>query len=159
LSVPGNDDGTKWGAIGIRTAQERTEFEVDKSLSAGILVSPRIKVTVMQSPKSNLGYKGKIIAVEQIEDTEGGLAGFEVTLNNEGGKKIKPEVYLILANMVTGKEQKEQKKELTLMPGQTKKVILTLASKLEKGEYAVAAVMDYGNNAPIEVFQVSLIKE
>ena len=159
LSVPGNDDGTKWGAIGIRTAQERTEFEVDKSLSAGILVSPRIKVTVMQSPKSNLGYKGKIIAVEQIEDTEGGLAGFEVTLNNEGGKKIKPEVYLILANMVTGKEQKEQKKELTLMPGQTKKVILTLASKLEKGEYALAAVMDYGNNAPIEVFQVSLIKE
>jgi len=159
LSVPSNDNSTKWGAIGVRTAEERSEYDADKTLGTGLLVSPRIKVTIMQSPKSNKDYRGKIIAMEPLADSESGFKRFEVIFKNEGSKKIKPEVYLMSANMITGQERKEVKSELTLMPGQSKKMILTINSQLAPGDYAVATVMDYGGHAPIEVFQVSLVLE
>lgn len=156
LSVPSNASETRWAVIGVRTAQERSIFEADKNLAAGVLVSPRIKVTVTQSPKSNLNFKAKIEKFALAGKTDEGFQTFEVTVKNSGNKTVTANLGLMVANIKSGKEFKEDQGGVVLMPGQAKSFKVQLNQVLPKGEYAIAAVLDYGKNSPLEVMQLML---
>lgn len=156
LSVPANQKESKWGAIGVRTAEERSAFDADKSLSTGISVSPRIKVTITQTPPSNLNYSAKFNSLSEVGLTEDGRKIFKVSVTNTSDKVINPKVSLLLANLSTGKEVKESPITFTVLPGQTKSINLELSSVLQPGQYALAAVMDYSKYAPLEVTQITL---
>lgn len=158
LTVPSGNYETRWGALAIRTAEERSALNADKTLGAGILVSPRIKVTITQSPKSNTKFKCEVSNFRHVATDENGLEQFEVKVKNTGGKFVTPNIYLLVANMSNGKEIKEESFEFNLMPAQARTLSLVISKPLDKGEYAIAAVLDYGGNSPLEVVHISFTK-
>lgn len=159
LSLPSDAFDTKWSVIYVKVATERTPFEADKQLATGLIVTPRIKVTVIQSPKSNTNYKGKILSFSEGAANEEAKRTFNVKLKNAGGKIISPKVYLLSANIKTAAERKSEPKGATLMPGQETTLTLEFPAGLPKGEYAVAAVMDCGHGSDLEVAQLMITIE
>ena len=58
--------------------------------------------------------------------------------------------------METAEEKQFNPTNVTVYPGQQRKVILTLQENPEPGQYALAFLMDYGNKAAIEGAQILL---
>ena len=53
LTVPRNGFKTRWGMIPVEVAREQVTASVDKQLTTGVILIPRIVVLVKQSPRSN----------------------------------------------------------------------------------------------------------
>ena len=140
----------------MEVAKEQTAMEADKQLATGVLIVPRIVVLVKQSPRSNQNYKGNVTGLKQLMDESKELMSFEATLNNTGDKVLDAKVFLALANMDTAEEKQFKSTLVTVYPGQSRKVVLTLPENPAPGQYALAFLMDYGHRAPIEGSQILL---
>ncbi len=156
LSVPSDNYETRWSTIYVKVATERSAFEADKQLGAGLLVSPRIKVSVIQSPESNTNYAAKIMSFIEGKPDKNGVRTFDVEINNIGGKVISPKLYLLSANLDNGTEKKSEPVGSSLMPSQKSTINLKLPEGLKKGKYALAVVMDYGHGSDLEIAQLMI---
>jgi len=140
----------------VEVAKEQSAFEADKTLATGVLLVPRIVVMVNQSPRSNTNYKATIGNLKEITKKTDTQQVFEVTVNNIGDKVIDANVYLTLANMQTGKEEKFGVSKTTIMPDGSRKITLQMPKITTKGKYVVAAIMDYGHRQPLGGTQLLL---
>jgi hypothetical protein len=156
LSVPRNGYNTRWGMIGVEVAKEQTASAADKQLRTGVVIVPRIVVLVKQSPRSNQNYSAKISELKEITENGQKRKTFEATISNEGDKVVDANVFLALANLETAEEKQFNKTRFTVYPGQKRKVQLSLPVDPEPGSYALAMLMDYGNNTAIEGVQMLL---
>lgn len=157
LTVPKGQYGTKWCYLYVNAVQEQTLSEVDKKLATGIVVNPRISVQIFQSPLSNKKYSAKIKNLVEVTDKSKDTSRvYEVEVENTGDKIIRGKVYLLLANIKTAKEQKFPAKSVTVFPGSTRKITLQMNAAIPPGQYALAAILDYGHNTPLEGVQIML---
>jgi len=156
MQVPRTGFNTRWGKIDVQVAKEQTESTVDKQLATGVILVPRIAVLVKQSPRANQNYKAAIQDFKEVTKPQDKYRSFEATIINTGDKIIDAKVYLALANMETAEEEKFPPKHYTVYPGFERKIKLTLPVSILKGTYAIAILMDYGNNTPIEGAQLLL---
>jgi P pilus assembly chaperone PapD len=154
MQVPGGNNSTKWCMIYVRVVKEQVApTGVDKQVAAGIIISPRIGVYVVQSPKTNTNYSAKISSFIEDESKDS-LRTFAVTLENTGDKAIEGNVYLLISNLETAKEQKLSPLREGLLPGYKKTVYFKLPGDVSSGKYALAAIMDYGHNTSLEGAQL-----
>jgi hypothetical protein len=156
LTVPQNFFKTCWGMVQVQIAKEQTSAEADKQLATGVLIMPRIIVLVKQSPKANQNYQGKVSNLREITKPEAKNKSFEATLSNTGDKILEAKVFLALANLNTAQEEVFNSTTVTVYPGQNRKVELVLPVIPEKGNYALAFMMDYGKRAALEGAQIML---
>ena len=156
MTVPKDGFNSRWCMMHVEVAKEQSAFEADKTLATGVLLVPRIVVMVNQSPRSNTNYKATIGNLKEITKKTDTQQVFEVTVNNIGDKVIEANVYLTLANMQTGKEEKFGVSKTTIMPDGSRKITLQMPKITTKGKYVVAAIMDYGHRQPLGGTQLLL---
>ncbi len=156
MTVPSDGFTTRWCYVYIQTSQEQTENPVDKQLATGIKITPRIAVLINQSPKSNKDYKGIIYDLKDVSEKSDSVYTYNVVVENTGDKVLEANVQLYLANLETAKEQKFAKKMERVYPGEKRTFTLTLPKNLEKGSYALAAILDYGHSTSLEGAQIMI---
>jgi hypothetical protein len=156
LSVPRNGFSTRWGMIPVELAREQSASGVDKQLTTGVLLVPRIIVLLTQSPRSNQDYRGTVSGVTEVTKPGDLYRSFEATLINQGDKILDAKIFLAVANIETLEEEQMKPTSVTVYPDQSRKVTLTLNKQLQPGKYAVAFLMDYGHRTSIEGSQILL---
>ena len=155
ITVPKGHGETRWGMAHVQVAKEKSAFDVDEDMATGVVLVPRIVVLIKQSPKSNQNYSAKIQGLKEITKA-GEYRTFEATIVNDGDKVIDAKVSLSVANIMTAKEESFPKKKFTVYPKQSRIIQISLPNKLEKGKYAIAAIMDYGHRKSLEGAQLMI---
>ncbi len=156
LTVPRTGFHPRWGMVSVEVAKEQEAAEADKDLATGVLIVPRIVVLVKQSPPSNKNFQGKVGGLREVEGTHPEFKSFEAVLENTGDNILDAKVFLALADMETAEERAFVPTQVTVYPGQKRRVVLVLPVKPPPGNYALALLMDYGENAAIEGDQILL---
>lgn len=156
LTVPNGNYNSRWGMIHVEVAKEKTAKEADKNLATGVVIVPRIVVLLKQEPESNTNYSGKITNLAEVTGKNDVIRKFTAILVNDGEKIIDADVYLALANVTTAEEKSFDTQSITVYPGYSREIELSLPGELAAGEYALAAIMDYGHRKPIEGIQIML---
>lgn len=154
VQPPTDDDGSRWGAIFVRSAKEKTSFEAGKDLSAGVTVSSRIAVQVYQTAKSNKDIQAKIDQLREIDSEDSTQRWFSAIVTNLSDVIVHCKVFLIASNMQTAHETQFLPVQFDAYPKNSQKIILKLPKTLEKGTYALGAILDYGNTANLEGSQM-----
>jgi P pilus assembly chaperone PapD len=111
---------------------------------------------VKQSPKSNKNYKANVSDLVEVTKKGDKFRSFDLSINNTGDNIIDGNVYLALANMETANEEKFPAKKVTVYPGYSRTVNLQLPQEIKAGNYALAAILDYGHRQPLEGTQIML---
>jgi len=156
MTVPKDGFSSRWCMVHVEVAKEQSAFEADKTLATGVLLVPRIVVLVKQSPRSNNNYKATISDLKEITKRTDKQQSFEVLVSNIGDNVIDANVYLSLANLQTGKEEKFGTVKTTVYPDGSRKVTLQMPRVAVKGKYVLAAILDYGHRQPLAGTQLML---
>lgn len=156
ISVPQTSFNTCWGMVMVEVAREQTASGADKQLATGVLILPRITVLVKQSPLANQNFQGKVTGLNEVTKQSDAFRTFEAVVSNTGDKILEAKVFLALANLATAEEQTFKPTNVTIYPGQDRKVQLSLPVTPEKGTYALAFLMDYGKRSALEGAQIML---
>lgn len=159
LQAPNDEYSSKWGVLSVATAKEQTSFSADKELTAGIGIYGRIDVNLSYTPQSemNKNQRVKISNLREITNPEDSVRKFSVHVDNLGDIMAHCEVYLIASNMQTLNEKKFQKEKFVAYPQNSRVIELTLPEdKLQKGEYSLSAILDYGSNESLEGTQTTI---
>jgi len=143
-----------WGVLNIQTVEEQSAFDADKDLSTGMFMTGRIIVQIFQSPKINTNKKIKINKLEEVTEVSDTVRLFRANLDNIGDKITKCKVYLVASNLKTAEEIYFEHKEFSTYPKASLQVELPLNKKLPSGKYALAAIVDYGNDVNLEGTQI-----
>jgi len=156
MTVPKNGFTSRWCMMHVEVAKEQTAFEADKTLATGVLLIPRIVVMVKQSPRSNNNYKASISGLKEITKKTDKQQVFEAIVTNTGDNIIDASVFLTLANLQTGKEEKFSATKNTVYPDGSRKITLQMPRITTKGKYVLAAILDYGHRQPLGGTQLML---
>lgn len=156
MQVPPGESSTRGAMIHVSATEEQTALGADVQMKSAIKVRPRIGVRVVQSPRSNKKYKGSITNLKEITKTTDTLRVFQVKVSNPGDKMIEGKIHLVLSNLETAKETKQKPKKVSLFPGISKNVELTIPKNTLPGKYSLAAILDYGNNSALEAVQMNI---
>lgn len=156
MTVPKDGFSSRWCMVHVEVAKEQTSFEADKALATGVLLVPRIIVMIKQSPRSNNNYKASIAGLKEITKKTDKQQMFEVVVSNVGDNVIDANVYLQLANLQTGKEEKFNVVKTTVYPDASRKITLQMPRIAVKGKYVLGAILDYGHRQPLGGTQLML---
>jgi hypothetical protein len=156
MTVPKDGFSAKWCMIYVEVTKEQSSFEADKSMATGVILMPRIVILVKQSPKSNNNYKATITGLKEVTKPGEADRSFEVLVTNNGDNVIDANVNLALADIQSAKEQKFNPVKVTVYPDASRTVKLQISTKLNKGKYALAAILDYGHRQPLGGTQMLL---
>lgn len=156
LTVPRTGFKPRWGMISVEVAKEQLASDADKDLSTGVVIVPRIVVLVKQGPPSNKNFNGKVSGLREVESKNQEFRSFEAILENTGDNILDAKAFLALADMKTAEEKAYEPTRVTIYPGQKRRVVLVLPENPPPGNYALAFLMDYGENKPIEGAQIML---
>ena len=156
MQVPPAHSETRWAMIYVTAAEEQTSLSADKQMKAGLKVKPRIVIRVVQSPKSNINFKGALSNLKEVTEAKDTLRTFQVKISNTGDKLIDSKVYLVLSDLQTAKEIKAKPERVTVFPGNIRIVKLTMPANVPSGKYSLAAILDYGNNSTLEAVQMNV---
>ncbi|MFZ4582409.1 MAG: hypothetical protein ACOYM7_07145 [Paludibacter sp.] len=156
MTVPKDGFSSRWCMVHVEVAKEQTAFEADKTLATGVLLVPRIVVMIKQSPRSNSNYKATISGLKEITKKSDKSQIFEVLVSNVGDNVIDANVYLQLANLQTGKEEKFNIVKTTIYPDASRKITLQIPRIAAKGKYVLGAILDYGHRQPLGGTQLML---
>ena len=156
MLVPNDDPSTKWAIIFVESAVERTGAKaIDKDVQMGLQVAVRIAVPIYQSPTSNTLYKGTLEGLEEKVDSLN-YRTYTTQAINLGDKILNCKVYFTISNLETAEETTTKPMEFSLLPESNKKVSFTTEKPLAKGQYSVAAILDYGYNDELEGIQLDV---
>lgn len=156
ILVPTSESTSAWCMLYIQPAKEQTAFGADKTVSTGLMVTGRIAVQVFQTPKSNMNQLVKVYNLKEIPSDNDKVKRYAVTLDNLGEKINTCKVYLILSDIKTAEEKQYPPIEVETYPKSTRDVILELPSDIPPGQYALAAVVDYGSKNNLEGTQITV---
>lgn len=145
MNVPSGVDDTKWSIVYVTLQKEQTAPEADKDLAMGIEVDQAIGVFITQSPRSNKNAAAKITSFEEVAGNT-----FQIEAENKGDKILECNMYLMLSNLETAEEKKLEPISFKILPEGSRIGELTLPTDLPKGDYMVAAILDYGPEYPLE---------
>ncbi|MCK4749305.1 MAG: hypothetical protein KAT15_19765, partial [Bacteroidales bacterium] len=111
---------------------------------------------VQQSPRSNTNYRGSIRNIHEVTGDSDEYRTFQATIDNLGDKVLEAKVTHAVANIMTASEQTAEPVKVAVYPDNSRIVELYLHNKLSPGQYAIAAMLDYGHRQPIEITQMLL---
>ncbi len=156
MLVPNDDPSTKWAVLFVESAVEKTGAKaIDKDVQMGLQIAARIAVPVYQSPTSNTLYRGTLEGLEESIDSLSNRT-YTTQAINLGDKILNCKVYFTISNLETAEETTSRPFEFSLLPESNKKVSFTTNGPLSKGQYSVAAILDYGYNEELEGIQLDI---
>jgi hypothetical protein len=154
IQAPVGDYLTRWAYIYVRSTTEQTAILADKELQAGMLINAQIVIRAIQSPKSNINYKMKINNLQEITTDSDSTRRFSANIDNIGDKITKCKIILLASNLANAKETILSEIKLESYPDTQQSIMLNMPKILAPGNYALAAILDYGSKANLEGTQI-----
>ncbi|HON18846.1 MAG TPA: hypothetical protein PK990_06725 [Salinivirgaceae bacterium] len=155
IQPPIDEFGSRWGVLYIRPTVEKKSFQADKTLSAGMTLSPQIVVEVYQTAlSSSAALSVKIDQFREIESDSQTERKFSAIVTNNSDIIVECRAFLILSDIKTGEEKIFPPSTFATFPKTSQRIILSLPRDYPKGTYALAAVLDYGNTQTLEGAQI-----
>lgn len=155
IQAPVGDNSTRWTCIFIRNTLEQTAMRADKSVQAGMNIFGQIAVDAYQSPKSNQNYSMKINSLSEITSPHDSVRRFRALVDNIGNKITSCKVSLLASNVANAEETLLQVINFKSFPDNKRYIYLSFnRNKLPAGQYALAAILDYGTQSNLEGAQI-----
>ncbi len=155
MQPPVDDYTTRWALMYVQSVNEKTSFDVDKGLSAGVHLSGRIAVEVYRDPVISLKPKLKIKDLREVSDIDSTHRYFAADVINTGKNIAKCKVMFIASDLNTGEEFEFDPVYFESFPGFPREVKFKLPNTLPPGKYSFVALLDYGKDITIEGVRLS----
>lgn len=150
----------KWGVVFINQAIERQTIDAessDKTIAMGVIPTFSFGVFIYQNPPNVIINKVEITSFTKttIPKSKDKADAKEKTIlelkaKNTGDGISFSTSYVELTNLKTGKKTKLGKKSFTILPDHERVFVYELPENLEKGEYSVFGVLDFGSKTELE---------
>lgn len=150
MQPPVDDYSTRWALMYIQTVTEKTSFDVDEGIGAGVRLSGRIAVEVYRDPVIRLKPKLKIKDLREISDIDSTHRYFTADVVNIGKNIAKCKVSFIASDLNTAEEIEFDPVYFNSFPGFMREVKLKLPNTIPSGKYSLAVLLDYGKDITIE---------
>ncbi len=152
LSMPDNDAAVsemKWAMLFVETVEEKIANDAAKK-QATINNLLRIAIHIYQTPPTLTNRQVKVISLKRAADNSN---TYRLFCQNTGNVMLQCKSYLELSSLADGKKTKLDPIEFPLFPEQKRYVIFRLPANLEKGKYSALAVIDLGEDTPLEALE------
>ena len=151
MQVPDDDFSTRWAILYLQTAQEQTSFDVDKSnVAAGLNITARIAVQIYRYPVKIPAPIVKITQLRASESSSQENRKFTVLIENTGISMVNCKVSFVALNLRTAEKEIFDPIEVSEYPSFPRLVDFELPNILIPGEYALSALLDYGDKNVLE---------
>jgi len=150
IQVPVDDYTTRWGFMYIQTVTEKTSFDVDAGLSAGVHLSGRIAVQLKRDPFVLVTPKLKIKDLRETVDEDSTHRYFIVDVTNVGKSIADCKLNFVMSDLNTAEEIEFDPIYFDSYPGFLREIKFKLPATLPAGKYSLVALLDYGKNVTIE---------
>ncbi|MCD6555692.1 MAG: hypothetical protein J7K64_00735 [Bacteroidales bacterium] len=147
---PVDDYTTRWALMYIQTVTEKTSFDVDEGMGAGVRLSGRIAVEIYRDPVLQLKSKLKIKDLREINNIDSTNRYFTADVLNTGKNIAKCKVNFIASDLNTAEEIEFDPIYFNSYPGFLREIKFKLPAALPPGKYSLVALLDYGKNVTIE---------
>lgn len=157
LNYPANgsaNDQMKWAMLFLQSANERDSAEKNnKNVSTQVKELIRVGIHIYQTPPTANKLKGKLNTLTAVENES---RVFELTMENTGDAMLQCKAHLELTNIETGKEFRLDKIEFPIFPEGKRNVKFTVPSSVPPGKYAALAILDIGEDHPLEAIEKNI---
>ncbi len=150
MQPPVGDYTTRWAMMYIQTVKEKTSFDVDEGLGAGVRISGRIAVEIYRDPVVALTPKLKIKDLRETFDADSIHRYFIADVINIGKNIAKCKVMFIASNLNTAEEFEFDPIYFDSYPGFPRETKFKLPNTLPPGKYSLTVLLDYGKDVTIE---------
>jgi len=150
MQPPVDNYTTRWALMYIQTVTEKTSFDVDEGMGAGVRLSGRITVEVYREPVLQLKPKLKIKDLREVNDIDSTHRYFTADVLNTGKNIAKCKLSFIASDLNTAEEIEFDPIYFDSYPGFLREIKFKLPATLPAGKYSLVALLDYGKNITIE---------
>ncbi|MEA2042535.1 MAG: hypothetical protein U9N85_08285 [Bacteroidota bacterium] len=151
MDVPNDDLSTRWATLYLQTSQEQTTFNADKSsVSAGVSVGTRISIQVFRFPINIPDPVINISRLKQADHSVGEEREFTALVENTGVSLENCKITFVTLNLKTAEKKAFKPIVVDVYPGFPRLVRFQLPESLPSGEYALSAILDYGDKNVLE---------
>ncbi|MFW5757540.1 MAG: hypothetical protein ACOCYO_02555 [Bacteroidota bacterium] len=155
LQSSSEDYSAKWGILSFSTTVEQTAFTADQEVQTGLNLMGRIDIYLNYNPQSSETQRMEVNSLQEIESTQPGERMFSVNIENVGDQITKSKVFLIASHLETAEEHRFKTKEINVYPQSVRTVVLSFPEdELPKGEYSLAAIIDFTGSTSLKGTQI-----
>jgi hypothetical protein len=142
----------KWAMLFLQGVEEQdSASRFTQTLQTQIRELLRIGIHVYQTPLNLNRKSAKTISFREVADTEKNT--YELKMRNTGNVMIRCRSYLELTDVATGKTYKTAPIEYPVFPEGVRKVRFTLDKEIPQGTYSALAILDLGEDVPLEAME------
>lgn len=155
LRMPESADMTKdmkWAMLFVEVVKER-KVQTDSSLQSQINPVYRMGVHIYETPATVQRRELKMVGFTRTSPLTDTSVIYTVAVKNEGDVQLRCQSSLEITNLTTGVKTKLGPGLIPLFPGQKRNISYELPRSLPKGKYSLLAVVDGGDDLPIEAAQ------
>ncbi len=152
LQAPDNDEAVKemkWSMLFVETVEEKIAADAAKK-QATINNLLRIAIHIYQTPPT---LTNRQVKVESFKRATDGSNTYRLECINVGNVMIQCKSYLELSSLSDGKKTKMDPVEFPMFPEQRRYVVFRMPVNLSKGKYSALAVVDLGEDIPLEAME------
>jgi len=152
LQAPDNDEAfteMKWSMLFVETVEEKVANDATKK-QATINNLLRIAIHIYQTPPTLTNRQVKVESFKRSPDNSN---TYRLECFNVGNVMIQCKSYLELSSLADGKKTKMDPVEFPMFPEQKRFVVFRMPVNLPKGKYSALAVVDLGEDIPLEAME------
>ncbi len=155
LQSSSEDYSAKWGILSFTSTVEQTAFTADQEVQTGLSLMGRIDIYLNYNPLTMEAHRLEINRLQEAESTQPGERMFTVNIENTGEQITNAKVFLIASQLETAEEHRFNTTEIKVYPQSIRTVLLSFPEdELPKGEYSLAAIIDYTGSTSLKGTQI-----
>ncbi len=161
LQVPNTPSANtvRWSVASVKLARENTGSSEKGKDVTGMAIIPTFSFVIhlFQTPP-NVTFT-KVIVEELYRDTinvNDSIVSMVMISKNTGDAIADCAAYLDIVNLKTGVKTVVKNRGFTVLPGGMRKVTLTLPADIEKGDYNILGVVDYGSETDVAAYELNI---
>lgn len=137
----------KWAMLFIQSADEKYADEnKSKEMETQVKEILRVGVHIYETPPNVSTKSISALSFKPLAEPN----NYELVVKNTGNVMVQCKGYIELTDPRNGKTFKTDKVEFPIFPEGTRKVRLPLPADIPKGKYSALAIIDLGEDAPLE---------
>lgn len=157
LDIPAGikEDGMTWAMLFIQNfLPNDATVETNARITTTIREIFRIGIHIYQTPPSVSAKSALAVSLTQDKKNADTYV-FEI--KNTGPTMLNGYAHMELTNIENGQEFKLEVQDFPVFPGGKRLVEFKLPPTLPKGNYSALAILDYGENSPLEAIESTIV--
>ena len=147
-------ESMKWAMLFVQGANlKKPVVNGPNEAKASIQEIIRMGIHVYQTPPNLTEMSAKAIGLKVTKENNK-IYDFEI--ENTGKVMITGKAHLEITNLSNSQEIVTEVQEFPVFPGGKRTVPLELPTTLKAGKYSILAILDYGDNSPLEAVEKSI---